>query len=105
MLLETHWREVNAAFLLQPGTWLNWIVIVLAGIGGAMLYTSLNEQATLPQWIIAPEEDLYRDLLAKARNDRETTERLIAFERQKTPQGSRRALIQNAIERWMHDNR
>jgi len=105
LLLETHWHEVTTAFLLQPAAWLNWIVTVLAGIAGEVIYTRSNEQAALPRWIVTSEEDLYRNLLAKVRSNPETAERLIAFERQKAPQAGRRMLIQNAIERWLRDNR
>ena len=105
LLFESHWQQVNATFLLQPVTWLGWIAIALSGVGGSLLYMRLSAQATLPQWIVVPEAELYRDLLAKVRSDSQTAERLIAFERQKTPQASRRTLIQNAIERWLQDNR
>jgi len=105
LLFQSHWQAVNAVYLMQPVTWLNWIAIVLAGIGGSVLYVRSNERAALPKWIVVTEEDLYRDLLAKARNDRETAERLIVFEQQKAPGASRRTLIQNAIERWQRDNR
>ena len=105
LVLETHWRDVDTSFMMQPVTCLDWIMMIVAGMGGALLYMRLNEQASLPAWITVPEQDLYRDLLAKAHHDPQTAERLIALERQKTPQASRRTLIQNAIERWLHDNR
>lgn len=98
--LETHWLETL--------TWMNALLIVLAGTAGDLIYTKLNErrqQFELPRWLALREEDLYQDLLAKVRYDRETAERLIAFERQQAPQAGRSLLIQNAIERWLRDNR
>jgi hypothetical protein len=48
---------------------------------------------------------LYNDLLAKVGGDRAKVERLIEFERQQTPGGSRRSLLRRAIQRWERDNR
>lgn len=48
---------------------------------------------------------LYNDLLGKVGGDRAAAERLIEFERARTPKSTRREWIQNAIERWGRDNR
>jgi hypothetical protein len=48
---------------------------------------------------------LYKDLLAKVAGDHHVVERLIEFERQKQPHGSRISWLQNAIRRWERDNR
>ena len=51
------------------------------------------------------EDSLYQTLLAKARNDTELADRLIEFERKRTPYASREELIRSAIVRWERDNR
>ena len=53
----------------------------------------------------AETEALFDDLLAKAFHDKETAIRLINFEKERSPDASLKTLIQNAIDRWHHDNR
>ena len=48
---------------------------------------------------------LYKDLLAKVGGDENVVERLIQFERQYQPDGSRITWLKNAIQRWEGDNR
>lgn len=48
---------------------------------------------------------LYKDLLLKVGGDHKTVERLILFEQQHAPEGSRIQCLQNAIQRWERDNR
>ncbi|MGB8215561.1 MAG: hypothetical protein WCE68_18580 [Anaerolineales bacterium] len=48
---------------------------------------------------------LFNDLLTKVAGDRAAAERLIAFERQKYPQGNRGVWLENAIQRLENDNR
>jgi hypothetical protein len=48
---------------------------------------------------------LFNDLLIKVGGDRATVERLIDFERQRSPQGNRILWLRNAIQRWEQDNR
>jgi hypothetical protein len=107
LLLESHWREVTPGILTDPLIWINWMLVILAGAGGDLIYAKLNAQrpVELPRWLVLREEDLWQDLLAKVGYDQATAERLIAFERTKAPQAVRSMLIQNAIERWMRDNR
>jgi hypothetical protein len=50
-------------------------------------------------------EDFYRNLLAKARYDKDLADRLIEYERKRTPRASFDDLCKSAIERWEHDNR
>ena len=51
------------------------------------------------------QEDLYRNLLAKVGQDESLAERLIEYERTRTPHASRDDLIRSAIARWERDNR
>jgi hypothetical protein len=50
------------------------------------------------------EQRLYRDLLTKARAPG-TADRLIAYERARTPTGTRLDWLRDANERWERDNR
>ena len=47
----------------------------------------------------------YQQLLRRVRMDRDLADRLIEFERRRTPRASREALIRSAIERLSRDNR
>ena len=49
-------------------------------------------------------EGLYKDLLNKARGDKELAQRLIEYERKYIPDASEDELVQNAIDRWERDN-
>lgn len=49
--------------------------------------------------------DLFDRLLRKTGGDREAAERLVQFEQKRLPHGNRLLWIQNAIQRWEHDNR
>ena len=51
------------------------------------------------------EKQLYQDLLRKARGDHELVERLIEYERQRSPGSDRLKLLQHAIDRWESDRR
>lgn len=49
--------------------------------------------------------ELFNNLLLKVGGDRSTAERLIEFEKQKSPDKNRMIWLQNAIQRWEQDNR
>ena len=49
--------------------------------------------------------ELFNDLLRKVGGDRAAAERLIEFERQRSPQQNRTAWIDSAIRQWEQDNR
>jgi len=48
---------------------------------------------------------LYNQLLNKVGGDHQVAERLIIFEQQQKPGGTRKSWLENAIERWETDNR
>jgi len=50
------------------------------------------------------QSDLYNDLLLKVGGDPAVVERLVAFERQQSPDANRTVCLQNAIQRWERDN-
>ena len=47
----------------------------------------------------------YNDLLGKVGGDPLVVERLVAFEEQQMPGGSRMTCLKNAVQRWERDNR
>jgi hypothetical protein len=51
------------------------------------------------------EASLFDDLLRKVGGDRAAIERLIEYERQQKPAATRLTCLQNAIQRWEHENR
>lgn len=51
------------------------------------------------------ENQLYQDLLRKARGDEGLVGRLIEYERQRSPGSDRLKILQDAIDRWESDNR
>ncbi len=53
---------------------------------------------------IQRQSELYDDLLLKAGGDPAAVERLVEFERQQSPDANRTTWLQNAIQRWEHDN-
>ena len=48
---------------------------------------------------------LYDDLLKKVGGDHAVVERLVAFEKERSPDAVRMTLLKNAIQRWERDNR
>jgi hypothetical protein len=52
-----------------------------------------------------PREDPYRELLARVLNDRGVADRLVEYERKRTPHESFDELCRSAILRWQRDNR
>ena len=51
------------------------------------------------------EAALFDDLLKKVGGDRSVVERLIAYEQAQSPDATRSVCLQNAIQRWEHENR
>jgi len=51
------------------------------------------------------EAALFDDLLRKVGSDRSVVERLIEYERRQKPGATRLTYLQNAINRWEHENR
>jgi hypothetical protein len=106
-LLDTHWVEVTAGFLLSPSVILTGLFTLIAGILGAWLNEKFlqdgdwKEKLKVRGW----EDLLYQDLLRKSRFNGSIADRLIEYERKQDPQANRLKLIQNAIERWERDNR
>ena len=89
-----------AAFLAYTIPWGIYLApIVLAGGLG---YYAMRVRSGARDGV---QEQLYRQLLAKARGDRALVERLVEYERQRNPGAARSVLLRNAIDRWERDLR
>lgn len=99
-------REWKSA-LPFPSVTLGWIVILAASFGGAQVAEKMLQKVTLQSlFVVLPtEENLYQDLFVKVGYDHGIAQRLIEYERQRTPHATRSKLIRNAIQRWERDNR
>ena len=107
VLFATHWVKVTFSLLTSPWGLLAGFLTVLTGVlGGWLSETFTQDSDWKEKWKIHGWEDLlYQDLLRKVRFNGSIADRLIEYERKQDPQASRLKLIQNAIERWEHDNR
>jgi hypothetical protein len=76
--------------------------MIFALIGGML---ARNRALRIDHILMANEADLYHDLMVKIGYDQALAERLIEYERQKSPAATRPILIQSAIRRWERDNR
>ncbi len=108
---KTRWQQYGisivavlliATFLMLQGfTWAGYVVPIVAAVI-ALIYgltgTSANSNAGL-------ENQLYKQLLQRARGDRALAERLLTYEQQRAPEANRLQLLQNAIYRWDRDHR
>lgn len=72
-----------------------------------VLIITLARTVNLGSWNIGSikENQLYQKLLTKSRGDRNLVERLIEYERQRSPRSNRADLLQSAIYRWERDRR
>jgi hypothetical protein len=97
----------GAELLESPTSWAVLLLVVLAGWGGSRLAEHMHRQSAVAS-LFGPviEENLhYQRLLAITGNDKETVERLIAYEGRRYPKSTRLERMQRAIERWERDNR
>jgi len=105
ILIETLWRDITTEPLIRPVTLLAWGLTIVGGVGGAVTSMQLQQRAGSMQPTADQEEALYQDLMICVRHDQGVADRLIVFERQRTPSASRAELIRGAIDRWKRDNR
>jgi hypothetical protein len=90
-----------AAYLVVALPWGIYLVPLIALVIGIGYYVT----QIYPTTRHSLERRLYRRLLQKARGDRELVERLIEYERTRSPTPDRITHILNAIRRWERDNR
>ena len=90
-----------AAYLVYALPWGIYLVPLLALAIGIAYYAT----QVYPTTRHSVERRLYRSLLQKARGDRQLVERLIEYERRRSPTSDRIAHILNAIRQWERDNR
>jgi putative membrane protein (TIGR04086 family) len=104
LLFEAYWRDLSQQFFTIYML-VSWALMLGAGPLGGLLARGLRSRAISTRPRRLNEHELYRELLVLVRFDHDTAERLIAYEQKRHPNAKRALLIQNAIERWEHDNR
>jgi hypothetical protein len=87
------------ADLLPWGAYLAFLLVPLA------LGLTYYWQNVLPRREDGRSQRLYRSLLARARGDEALVERLVEYERQRSPQAEPRQWLEDALERWERDAR
>jgi len=76
------------------------IPVVFVAVGAVYYWTEIR-----PDESESIEDQLYQDLLLKARWDVALVERWIEYERTRSPRADRVRLMEDAIYRWERDNR
>ena len=103
ILFDAFWRDLTSEGLLTPWVLLSWILILLGAGSGAWF---MRNRSLRVDHILFPEADsLYLNLMSKVNYDQELVERLIEYERQRSPDANRTVWLKRAIERWERDNR
>ena len=103
-LLDSYWRVIDWAAIVQPASLLSGVLTVAGALAGGGLYLWLLERATrLDETQTA--DQLYADLLARVRYARDVADRLIAYEQRRNPRLSEAEAIRQALQRWERDNR
>jgi uncharacterized membrane protein YvbJ len=90
-----------SAYLAYKLPWGVYLIPVLFLIVGVAYY--VTQRFSNPRY--SEEKQLYRNLVQKARGDTELVERLIEYERRRSPGSDRLELLLDAIYRWERDNR
>ncbi len=91
---------ILAMFLASQGlVWALWVV----PLGMGMLWGASWGWQLLRNTRWGMEQRLYRQLLERARGDRQLVERLLEAERRRYPQTPRLQCLQNTIYRWDRD--
>ncbi len=94
---------VICILLSQGLTWSLYVVPLLVLAAGIVYYLRNNAGRTGALW--GEEARVYRQLMERCRGDRERAERLIAYERERTPHFDRLQLLQKALYRFERDGR
>jgi hypothetical protein len=96
-----------AALFSNPDFWPGLPLILLSGWGGAAAAERMQRQNAVESLFgpVIQENILYQRLLSITGYDKDTVERLIAFEGRRYPQATRLERMQRAVERWERDNR
>ena len=107
LLLTAYETTEYVEVLLSPFTLLGLFVIFSAALMGVYIAVDVLPRITAdkPTTAAKSEEGLYQDLLIKVRFNNELAERLVEYERKRTPDADRKTLLENAIWRWERDNR
>lgn len=93
---------VIGILLSQGLTWSIYVVPLLV-LAAVIVYYLRNTKLTGGPW--GEEARLYRQLMERCRGDRERADRLIAYERDRTPHLNRLQLLEKALYRFERDGR
>lgn len=106
LLLVAYEEDLTSTFPPILISVIGWGLITLSGLFGAETAENLARGATLES-LFSPEkseDELYQDLLAKMRFDKDIADRMIEYERKHAVNATTAYLIQCAIQRWERDN-
>ncbi len=92
---------VLSSYLAYNLTWGKYLILAVLLVISIAYYVT----QVFPHTRYSRERRLYQYILQKARGDRELVERLIEYERRRSPDLGRLELMQDAIFRWERDNR
>ncbi len=92
---------VLLSFLFYTLPWGIYLIPLVLLSGGIYYYIT----KVLPKMPDGKEKRLYRDLLRRAKGDKYLVERLIEYERKRSPGSDRLKLLQSALRRWENDNK
>lgn len=85
-----------SAWRFSWGLWLIPLAFLTAGIAYYATRVFSRKQSSMAK-------RLYQDLLRRARGDGQLVDRLVEYERQRSPGSDRLKLLQDAIDRWEAD--
>jgi hypothetical protein len=104
ILFDFYWDNASEEGFINVGSVITWVIIMFFVIGGCIIVYHHPFKAK-PYEFPEDEYSIYRELLSRVQNDPSTVERLIDFERQKSPSVDQIVLLKNALQRWKRDNR
>lgn len=103
-VLEAYWHDL-AVEPLSILTLASWVLMLIMGPLGGWFWLSLAGLTRFPQMEKQNDRQQYQDLLARVRHNIDTAERLIDYERRRSPNATRAQWIDSALSRLDRDNR
>lgn len=105
ILFDAFRQDLAVAGLIRPTTLLTWFVIMAVSL--LLGWWEARQALRVDHLLFASptETELYETLLARLRYDQAMLERLVDYERQRAPHGSRAQWLRSALQRWERDNR
>jgi hypothetical protein len=103
ILFEAFWYDLDSSGIFTPWMLLAWGMIMMGVWIGALL--ARNRSLRVDHILFESHDQPYSELLTMVGYDRDIAERLIDYERQRSPTANRKIWLKNAISRWNRDNR